>query len=278
MGAGRAAGGARDAAREARTTSTRAPSSSSSPARCRATSTTTSTPRRSTSSRAGSIPAALDCDGEPLRLGVEAEPLLVSPNQREAEALVGQEFHDDEDFALALDRIAERGARNVIITTEAGCFALLREGARRRAATASVAPRVEPVSKVGARRHAARRVPRRPQRRPLARGRAARRGRGGRRLDARARRRPLRPAPGAPPPGRRRGDASCAESADRGRPRATRRARYSFPMDVERFAVGRRSGSPVPRSSRRRASPSTTCCSCRPSRRCCRTTSRPRRG
>ena len=32
------------------------------------------------------IPAALDCDGEPLRLGIEAEPLLVSPNQREAEA------------------------------------------------------------------------------------------------------------------------------------------------------------------------------------------------
>ena len=45
----------------------------------------------------------LDCEGEPLRLGVEAEPFLVSPNQREAEALVGQEFHDDEDFRLALD-------------------------------------------------------------------------------------------------------------------------------------------------------------------------------
>ena len=68
------------------TTSRRAPSSSSSPARCRATSRTTSTPRRSTTSRRKGIPAALDCDGEPLRLGVEAEPLLVSPNQREAEA------------------------------------------------------------------------------------------------------------------------------------------------------------------------------------------------
>ena len=72
------------------------------------------------------VPAALDCEGEPLRLGVEAEPFLVSPNQREAEALVGQEFHDDEDFELGLERIAELGARNVLITTEGGCVALLR--------------------------------------------------------------------------------------------------------------------------------------------------------
>ena len=46
----------------------------------------------------------LDSEGEPLRLGVEAEPLLVSPNQREAEALVGQEFYDDEDFLTASRR------------------------------------------------------------------------------------------------------------------------------------------------------------------------------
>src|SRR5438445_6522974 len=94
------------------------------------------------------IPAALDSDGEPLRLGVEAEPLLVSPNQPEAEALVGQEFHDDEDFQLALEGIAELGARNVLITTEAGCIALLREERPARRFRA-VAPRVEPVSAVG---------------------------------------------------------------------------------------------------------------------------------
>ena len=94
------------------------------------------------------IPAALDSDGEPLRLGVEAEPLLVSPNQPEAEALVGQEFHDDEDFQLALEGIAELGARNVLITTEAGCIALLREERSPRRFRA-VAPRVEPVSAVG---------------------------------------------------------------------------------------------------------------------------------
>ena len=94
------------------------------------------------------IPVVLDTEGEPLRLGVEAEPFLVSPNQTEAEGLVGQEFHDDEDFLLALDRIAEMGARNVLITTENGCIALVREE-REAQRFRAVAPRLEPVSTVG---------------------------------------------------------------------------------------------------------------------------------
>jgi len=63
---------------------------------------------------------------------VEAEPYLVSPNQREAEALVGQEFGDEEDFVMALDAVADLGARNVIISHESGAFALLREDKRPR--------------------------------------------------------------------------------------------------------------------------------------------------
>jgi 1-phosphofructokinase family hexose kinase len=95
-----------------------------------------------------SIPSALDTEGEPLRLGIEAEPFLVTPNQAEAEALVGQEFHDDEDFVLALDQIADRGARNVVITIEGGCYALLREDRTIRRYRV-LAPRVEAVSRVG---------------------------------------------------------------------------------------------------------------------------------
>ncbi len=91
----------------------------------------------------------LDSEGEPLRLGLEAEPYLVSPNQREAEALVGQEFYELQDFAYALEHIAELGARNVIVTNEGGCFARLREGRKVRRYRA-VAPHVEPVSGVGA--------------------------------------------------------------------------------------------------------------------------------
>ena len=94
------------------------------------------------------VQTVLDCEGEPLRLGVEAEPTIVSPNQREAEALVGQEFSDDEDFLTALDLIGEMGARNVLITETTGCYALLREERSRRLLQAS-APQVEVVSAVG---------------------------------------------------------------------------------------------------------------------------------
>jgi 1-phosphofructokinase family hexose kinase len=95
------------------------------------------------------VRVVLDSEGDPLRLGLDAEPELVSPNQREAEQLVGQEFEDDEDFLMALDAIAEMGAREVQITTETGCFALLREERAVRRLRAE-APRLEAVSVVGA--------------------------------------------------------------------------------------------------------------------------------
>jgi 1-phosphofructokinase family hexose kinase len=95
------------------------------------------------------VPCILDTEGEPLRVGVEAEPFLVSPNQREAESLVGQEFSDEDDFLMALDAIADLGARNVLITQETSCFGLFREERSQRRFRASVA-RVEPVAHVGA--------------------------------------------------------------------------------------------------------------------------------
>jgi len=90
----------------------------------------------------------LDSEGEPLRLGTQAEPFLVSPNEREAEGLVGQEFHDDDDFLAGLEAIAELGARNVLITRETGCWALLRSEREPRRYRA-LAPRMDPVSAVG---------------------------------------------------------------------------------------------------------------------------------
>ena len=95
------------------------------------------------------VQCVLDCEGEPLRLGVEAEPFLVAPNQREAESLVGQEFESDADFLMALETIADLGARNVLITEETSCFALFREERQVRRLRASVA-RLEPVASVGA--------------------------------------------------------------------------------------------------------------------------------
>jgi len=97
----------------------------------------------------GGVPVVLDTEGEPLRLGTEAEPYLVSPNQREAEHVVGQELEDEEDFLMALDSIAELGARNVHITLDSGCFGLFREERQVRRYHA-LAPVLEPVSVVGA--------------------------------------------------------------------------------------------------------------------------------
>ena len=94
------------------------------------------------------VPAVLDSEGPPLRLGVEAEAFLVTPNQREAEGLVGQEFGDDEDYTMALDRIADMGARNVLITSDTRSFALFRVD-RKRTSFRADAPNVEPVSAVG---------------------------------------------------------------------------------------------------------------------------------
>jgi 1-phosphofructokinase/tagatose 6-phosphate kinase len=90
----------------------------------------------------------LDGEGEPLRHGVEAEPYLVSPNQHEAEALVGHEFHDEEDLAAGLDEVADLGARNVLITVETGCYALLRED-RSEVRLRAGLPRQDPVSAAG---------------------------------------------------------------------------------------------------------------------------------
>jgi 1-phosphofructokinase/tagatose 6-phosphate kinase len=94
------------------------------------------------------VQTVLDSEGQPLARGVQSEPFLVSPNQREAEGLVGQEFNEDDDFLLGLDAIAERGAKNVLITQETVCFALLREERESHRYRAR-APRIEPVSAVG---------------------------------------------------------------------------------------------------------------------------------
>jgi 1-phosphofructokinase family hexose kinase len=94
------------------------------------------------------VRTVLDSEGQPLRLGVEAEPFLISPNQREAEGLVGQELGDDEDYTMALDRIADMGARNVLITSELRSFGLFRADRKRTLLRAEV-PTVEPVSAVG---------------------------------------------------------------------------------------------------------------------------------
>ena len=91
----------------------------------------------------------LDASGDPLRFGVRARPDIVSPNLREAEDLVGHEFHDDQDIVDATAMICEMGARNAIIKTPYGCVARFQVGRRQRVFRANIAPLESVVSTVG---------------------------------------------------------------------------------------------------------------------------------
>jgi 1-phosphofructokinase family hexose kinase len=73
------------------------------------------------------VTTIVDTEGEPMRLAVRAEPDVVSPNELEAEELVGHEFHDDDDRAAAVLEICKHGASEAIMTVPSGCFANLRE-------------------------------------------------------------------------------------------------------------------------------------------------------
>ena len=86
----------------------------------------------------------LDGSGDPLRRGVRAHPDFVTPNLREAEDLVGHEFHDEQDIIEATELIRQLGAHNVIIKTADGCYARIRHGRRLRVYHATI-PMIESV-------------------------------------------------------------------------------------------------------------------------------------
>jgi 1-phosphofructokinase family hexose kinase len=65
----------------------------------------------------------IDTEGEPLRLAMRAEPDIVSPNELEAEELVGHEFNDVDDRAQAVAEITRLGAGEAIMTVPDGCYA-----------------------------------------------------------------------------------------------------------------------------------------------------------
>ncbi|MDQ6816288.1 MAG: 1-phosphofructokinase family hexose kinase [Actinomycetota bacterium] len=65
----------------------------------------------------------IDTEGDPLRFAVRAEPAVVSPNELEAEELVGHEFNDTEDRAQAVAEMARLGASEAIMTVTDGCYA-----------------------------------------------------------------------------------------------------------------------------------------------------------
>jgi 1-phosphofructokinase family hexose kinase len=94
------------------------------------------------------VMTVLDSEGESLRIATRKGPDVVSPNELEAEGLVGHEFSDEEDRRNALGEMRELGANESIMTLAAGCLAMLGEGGDRRLYRATLDP-LEPVSAIG---------------------------------------------------------------------------------------------------------------------------------
>jgi 1-phosphofructokinase family hexose kinase len=94
------------------------------------------------------VMTVLDSEGEPMRIATRKGPDVVSPNELEAEGLVGHEFSDEDDRRNALGEMRELGANESIMTLAAGCLAMLGEGGDRRLYRATLDP-LEPVSAIG---------------------------------------------------------------------------------------------------------------------------------
>jgi 1-phosphofructokinase family hexose kinase len=95
------------------------------------------------------VPVVLDAEGEAMLAGVRAGASMVTPNEREAEELVGQEFAEDgSDIAEGLQELVRLGAAEAAITCPEGCVAAVGEGANRRLLEVHTEP-LEPVSTVG---------------------------------------------------------------------------------------------------------------------------------
>ena len=94
------------------------------------------------------VPVVLDAEGEAMLSGVRAGASMVTPNEREAEELVGQEFDDAGDLAQGLQELVRLGATEAAITRPQGCVAVVGENSDRRLLEVHTEP-LEPVSTVG---------------------------------------------------------------------------------------------------------------------------------
>jgi 1-phosphofructokinase family hexose kinase len=94
------------------------------------------------------VRSILDSEGEAMLAGLRAGASVVTPNEREAEELVGQEFSDGDDFVQGLSELVRLGAGEAAITRPDGCVAVVGEGAERRTLEVRTKP-LDPVSTVG---------------------------------------------------------------------------------------------------------------------------------
>ncbi len=80
-----------------------------------------------------------------LQAALKVEPSLVSPNQDEAESVIGFDFIEEEDFLRGLGRLIELGAETACITSPEGhSYLTVEDGV-----LSAQAPKVEALSPVG---------------------------------------------------------------------------------------------------------------------------------
>lgn len=94
------------------------------------------------------VPVVLDAEGEAMLAGLRAGASVVTPNEREAEELVGQEFADRDDLVHGLSELVRLGADEAAITRPDGCVAAVGEGPERHFLEVRTES-LEPVSTVG---------------------------------------------------------------------------------------------------------------------------------
>lgn len=92
-----------------------------------------------------SLYTVVDSTPTVLRAALKASPSLVSPNQHEAESVVGFDFIEEEDFPRGLSRLIELGAGAACVTSPEGHSYLAMNGG----IVSAVAPQVETVSPIG---------------------------------------------------------------------------------------------------------------------------------
>jgi 1-phosphofructokinase family hexose kinase len=96
-------------------------------------------------SRERGLYTVVDSTPSVLRVALKANPSLVSPNQHEAESVVGFDFIEDGDFLRGLSRLVELGASGACITSPSGHSYLTTEDG----IVSARAPRVESLSTIG---------------------------------------------------------------------------------------------------------------------------------
>ena len=92
------------------------------------------------------VPVLLDTDGPALAEALEAGPAVVTPNQSEAEQLLGRALITRTHFLEALERIQAMGAQAVILSLGSRGAVALKDGK----VVEAVPPRIDAVCPIGA--------------------------------------------------------------------------------------------------------------------------------